>query len=153
MLATVSIPGVRFTAGWLVLFVLFLSLTGCGDGVQRPQIKGKVSYRGKSVGNKTLFLKFVAPPEESFTQMLPLSKEGTFAGEVAKPGSYKVVMAESLAAMDAKAIAINDGPVNEAPMNLGNQGTFPAKYKDASTSDLTLTIESGQNTLNIELTD
>lgn len=127
----------------LFILLLLLGVPGCGKQVGRPQVTGKVTYQGKSVGNKTLFLKYDASAEESFSQMLPLRSDGTFAAEVPKPGKYKVVIAESLASIEG----------NVAQATAGKQINVPDKYKDASTSDLTVTIESGPNTLNIELKD
>lgn len=85
----------------------------------------------------------MVPTGEGFSHMFPLGNEGKFAGEVAKPGKYKVVIADSLAAMERNTAYVN----KTIPTNCS------AKFKEASTSDLTVNIDPGPNTLTIELKD
>jgi len=123
-----------------------VALAGCGPDAARPQVAGTVMYRGTPVGNKTLHLVFDAPVGESFSQPFPLGPDGTFTGEVPKPGAYKVMVTESLAEMEN--YAKNKGQKSPAGVVL------PPKYRAADTSDVTVTINPGKNeNLVIELKD
>jgi hypothetical protein len=64
-----------------------------------------------------------------------------FDGEVSKPGTYKVSVAESLAVMEGLEKPRKDGP------------KIAAKYNAAGTSDARVTIERGVNEKAIELKD
>ena len=130
----------RMTA--FVTFALLLSLSGCaGKEEARTQVRGTVSYKGTPVAGKTLILAFDSSAGEFFSHTLPLSSEGTFSGEVSKAGSYKVVVMESMAVME--------GIEKPNPKSL----KIPAKYRDAKSSDIAITIPTAKNDFTIELKD
>jgi hypothetical protein len=121
-----------------------VALAGCGSSTTRPEVQGTLTYRGKPVADKTLNLVFDAPGAESFSTILPVGADGSFAGQVPKPGAYKVVVTDSLAAMERFDKEKRDG----------GRDAVPTKYRAADTSDVTVTINPGRNeNLTIELKD
>jgi len=128
---------------WAGLALALALAAGCNSGNSaRPQVQGHVTYHGAPVANRMLVLVFDAPGADSFSQMLPLAPDGSFSGEVPQPGTYKVVIAESLAVMEGR---------TKKPAD--DKGKLPDKYKDAATSDLSWTVDRGSNQQDFELKD
>jgi hypothetical protein len=125
-----TIAPARLAAG-LLLVLLFCS--GCGSGDSRVRVRGKVSFEGAPVGNRTLTLVSEGAPGEFFTQSIPLDAEGTFSGEVPARGTYKVVIEES------RAVQEGQQPVDP------NQKIIPAKYRSAADSTETWSIDKSDN--------
>ncbi len=127
-------PISRLFAGSLILLVL---CGGCGQsGSQRPKVSGIVTFKGSSVGAQTLALYWDGPKEEFFVQKLFILPDGSFAGDVSKPGTYKVVIEIPRTAQEGAKIAY-------LPL--------PRKYRDAGTSDLKWEIKDGENKRNFDL--
>jgi hypothetical protein len=125
-------------AGWGLLALLLLA-GGCAKEASRPRVQGKVTYQGKPVAGQTLVLVSEGAKKEFFSQRLPLSAQGTFAGEVPQPGKYKVVIEESL--------AVQEGRKPADP----NRPAIPRKYRNRDTSDEEWTITEGDNYKEIKL--
>ncbi|MBN9121359.1 MAG: hypothetical protein J0I06_19775 [Planctomycetes bacterium] len=118
--------------------LLFLLTVGCGGTDDaRPKVSGKATYNGQPLANKTLMLTL----EDGASQSLHVGPDGTFTGEVPKPGTYKVVIAESMAVMEGVEKARKDGP------------KIAAKYRSAATSDVTVNVDRGSNEKLIEFKD
>jgi hypothetical protein len=117
--------------------LLFLLLaTGCSDRA-RFQVRGKVTYNGKPIGHQTLTL-FHAAPDDPFAKRFPIAAaDGAFAGEVPKPGTYKVYIEPSMAAMEGMASA--------------DEMHFPEKYRDKATSGLEWDVKPGLNERDFDL--
>jgi hypothetical protein len=128
----------HFTLGLLVLSLL---CSGCTSGNSRARVKGKVTYRGDPVGNQTLTFFSEGAPGEFSAQHVPLEPDGSFEGEVSGPGKYTLVIEESLAVQE-----------NRQPVDKGRK-PIPPKYRDRIRSELTWTIESGDNYKEIDLPD
>ena len=122
------------------LLILLLLTAGCGPK-GRPRVHGKVTCNGQAVGNQTLTLVSEAEPPDRFTHNIPLQPDGTFSGEAPVPGAYKVVISKSLAAMEGRPLAGEDAV------------KVPEKYRSAATTDLTWTIQPGENTREFVLAD
>jgi hypothetical protein len=126
-------------SGWTRLGVavgllpLLLLCSGCGSGDGRVRVRGKVTCQGEPVGERTLTLVSEGAPGEFFTQSIPLLADGTFSGEVAARGSYKVVIEESRAVQEGQ----QPVPANRKPI--------PAKYGTAATTDLSWNIDKSDN--------
>src|SRR5262249_32805125 len=86
------------TAGRAAAGVLLILIAGCGETTSRPKVKGKVTYNGQPLANKTLILTLEGA--QGVSQSLPLGPDGSFDGEVPQPGTYRVSIAESLAVME-----------------------------------------------------
>ena len=112
---------------------------GCGGEEARPKVKGTLTYNGQPLPDKTLILTLEG--SEGVSHSLQVGPDGTFDGEVSKPGTYKVSVAESMAVMEGIEKPRKDGP------------KIAAKYKSAGTSDARVTIDRGVNEKAIELKD
>jgi hypothetical protein len=120
--------------------LLLLLAAGCGGTDDaRPTVSGRVTYNGRPLADKTLILALEGA--DGVSQSLRVEPDGTFTGEVPKPGTYKVVIAESMAVMEGVEKARKDGP------------KVAAKYRAAATSDVTVAIDRGSNEKVIELRD
>ncbi|HEV3197914.1 MAG TPA: hypothetical protein VGZ73_08405 [Bryobacteraceae bacterium] len=119
--------------------VLLILITGCGKDEPRPKVRGKVTYNGWPLADKTLILTLEAA--EGVSQSLPLGPDGGFDGEVPEPGTYKVSIAESMAVMEGIDKQRKDRP------------KIAAKYRAAVTSDAKVTFDLGTNEKAIDLKD
>jgi hypothetical protein len=134
----------RIDAGRAAAFLgfLFFVVAGCGkEPGGRPQVQGHVLFKGSPVGGKTLNLRSEGGTGEFFSQRIPIRADGSFAGEVPVPGKYTIIIEESLAVQEGRQSADLKTP------------SYPAKYKDAATSDLVWTITKGENKKEIELNE
>jgi hypothetical protein len=125
----------RAAGAFLVLLVLGVGCASKG----RPRIHGKVTLNGQPLADRMLTL-FGGEGVDVFSQSVPILTDGSFSGEVPAPGTYKVVIQESLAAQEGNKPSTPDS----APV--------PPKYRDPATSDLTWTIEPGNNHRDFNLT-
>jgi hypothetical protein len=119
--------------------VLLILIAGCGETTSRPKVKGKVTYNGQPLANKTLILTLEGA--QGVSQSLPLGPDGSFDGEVPQPGTYRVSIAESMAVMEGLDRKRKDGP------------KIAAKYHAAATSDFKVTIDRRSNEKTIDLRD
>jgi hypothetical protein len=126
-------------AGYCLLLLL---MAGCSGPNERPRIRGKVTYQDRSVGEQTLVLASPDKPGEFFSQRVPIHADGTFEGEVPRPGSYTIAIEESLAVQERR------GGAGSA-----SQVRLPQKYRTAATANLTWEIRAGENQQDFELKD
>jgi hypothetical protein len=120
-----------------VLILLLLS-AGCGKSAVRPRLQGQVTFQDQGIGPLTLTLYSEGGPGEFFTHKVPVSADGTFAGEAPTPGMYRVVFEESLAAQEGNRAA---GPLQKVPL----------KYRAIATTDLEWIIQDGENSREFKL--
>jgi hypothetical protein len=120
---------------------LLLLTAGCGSDSSRTLVEGKVTYKGQTVGEQTLVLHSQGNQGEFFTHKIPISADGTFSSQGPAPGTYKVVIEQSLAAQEG---------VKPAG---GKAAAVPQKYRLVESTDLTWDIHAGENKKDIELTD
>jgi hypothetical protein len=126
-----TIVPIRRAAG-LVLLVLLLGV-GCGPSAARPRVSGKVTFRGEPVGGQTLALFSEGGAKEFSSQKIAIDADGFFSGEVSAPGTYKVVIEESLAVQEGQKPASAVGK------------KVPQQLRSAATSKLEWPIQSGEN--------
>ena len=129
---------IRLGVGMAPALVLALA-AGCGGEEARPKVKGTLTYNGQRLADKTLILTLEG--SEGVSHSFQVGPDGTFDGEVSKPGTYKVSVAESMAVIEGFEKPRKDGP------------KIAAKYKSAGTSDARVTIDRGVNEKAIELKD
>lgn len=112
---------------------------GCGGEAERPTVTGTLTSNGRPLGDKTLILTLEG--EDGVSHSIDVGPDGKFAGEVSKPGTYKVSVAELRSVMEGVDKARKGGP------------NVATKYKAAGTSDARVTIDRGGNEKAIDLKD
>lgn len=149
-----------------------LTIVGCGEPhYEHAKVHGKVTYKGKPVAKgSVLFVPTKPMPDGS---LLPasgeLNAEGAFdltsGGEPgAVVGEHKVVImavdpgAAAEAAPDAEKIEIIGPSPSGGPPKGGTKAPkfkhlVPEKYGDPNSTPLVQTVKSGENNIDIELTD
>jgi hypothetical protein len=130
-----------FTRAVAALALVVLLAAGCSQTAARPRLEGTLTIKGKPAGDLTVVLYSEGKRAETFSKNFPVTPEGTFSGDISAPGTYKVVIMPSLATMEGRAPTGAGAPV------------IPAKYRDKATTDLTWTIEPGDNHKDIDLND
>jgi hypothetical protein len=131
-----------------VVAVLVSGFSGCGDpNAAKTQtlnpVKGKVLLADGSPlkSGQVALVSTTAGTEYSGT----INSDGSFEvktayGDGAPEGTYKV-------RIDAEATPAGSGKGKTASRKASANLPFPAKYSDEATSDLTVTVKSGENNL------
>lgn len=122
----------------LIAFCSFIFLEGCGDS-SKGTVKGKVAYQNHPVNDYDLNLVW---KEKGFAVTIALGENGEFALQQAlNVGTYTAYLTPK--------------PPTQAPpgtkLKKAVVGKIPAKYTDATKSDLKVTVKTGSNDLSIEL--
>jgi hypothetical protein len=132
-------------SGYLALGVVFLALAGCGDGLKRVSIQGKVTAGGKPLDNATLqFIPTGSTKGEGGIGRSDGEGKFTLTGSRAGakgivPGDYKVRISR-LIARDGSALPAD---AKEAE-NPGARESVPPPYSSVEGTPLTVTVpESG----------
>ena len=152
--------------GGLLLLACLAFCTGCGEGIQRATVKGKVTL-GETpipVGNVMFWGK------DNYTASGTIDKEGNYSvadvpvGEVRisvqtpklPPGGLEMMhrMKNNPGAKDTESVDPNDpskriGIMGNIPENIV---PVPDKYNDPGTSGLTYTVKGGEQTHDLKLT-
>lgn len=132
-------------------------LVGCDRGPSTAPVHGKVTYKGKAVpiGTVTFY-----PTEGGRPAVGSIREDGSYElarkqlGDGVILGDYKVTIEAVKAAPSAEKPASLTGELGESA------GAFaapppkylvPEKYSVQETSDLTATVESGDNTIDFDL--
>jgi hypothetical protein len=144
----------------LAVSVGLLLLAGCGSS--RPQsgvVTGKITYKGQPVNGASLML-YPTKPGEGAGVTIPVDQEGNFRAADVPLGEYKVVVEGAREQSN-----IPPGPANMTPeekekrkelmekMKTKATIPFPSKYTNEKTTDLTCTVNKGEQTVNLELKD
>lgn len=129
---------------WLALVTVAAgALTAAGCGNRKPVVTGSVTLDGQ-------------PVERGAIQFFPASGDGQTAGTVIEngryqtetsPGPMKVVI--NAPKVVGKRRAYDDQP--DGPMIDVVRESLPARYSDMSKTELTYTVEPGNNEANFEL--
>jgi hypothetical protein len=143
-------PAMRRAAVWLAAAMMALTgcLSGCGpSGKKVWPVSGKVTYQGKPVAAGTI--RFQKLDVDMTAGLRP-------------DGGYEVIMAEGrglpegdyqVAVIPLSAIPgspIPMGPI-KAPLPKPVCRDIPQKYRDPSTSGLTLTVKPGNNPFDVDM--
>jgi hypothetical protein len=143
---------------WRLVLLSFgiLTLFGCSGG-KKPNgvVSGKLTYKGNPVNGAALQLIQATGAGESYR--FPTTQEGAFHISDVPAGEYKVVVQPSpgytpnTKGMDPAVLAENRSKMEE----MKTPGTIPIpdKYKQRTTTDLTLTVTKEDQTVNLELKD
>lgn len=126
----------------LIACVLLCAMTGCG-GVATGTVKGKVTYNGKPVTDATV-------------QVQSATTGAAAAAQVDGSGSYKLDSPVPVGTYVVTITPFESGPVageNDENFVPKERTDIPSKFRSASESTLKLTVNSGENTFDVPLTD
>ncbi len=133
----------------VVVMPILLGLVGCGSGsgYEFGAIQGKVTLDGKPLGNVEVTFKPAEGPRASgeadatgnFTLMSSTGDSGALVGE------HKVMVRPNM--IGGAGSSSDDGTEGTAEVT-----AVPLKFQDIITTDLTTTVNSGDNSITIELT-
>ena len=138
----------RFHLAGAAVALLTITLAGCG-GKHGAKVSGTVSLDGEPlptgcVGTVAFIPTGGGPPATGMIDDSSGYRLSTGRDKTLPPGDYNV----TVGANEAPSVA--SGP-NGGPPPPGKPVT-PARYRQARTSGLNFTVESGSNTIDIELT-
>jgi hypothetical protein len=134
----------RSVVCWPALLVVLMAL-GCSQGEELGKIHGTVTFQNEPIKRGLVMF---ANKERGVYMTAPISEEGMYEVQMAKGpglplGKYDVAVAPPL--LDHPI-----GPILNPP-KLEDEPQFPAKYRSYETSGLSVTINSGDNVLDIDL--
>jgi hypothetical protein len=128
-----------------VLIVLGSMLMGCGRSGEKPQpVSGRVTFQGKAVAAG--MIRF-SNPQAAIDIMANLRPDG----------AYEVLMARGAGLPTGTYQVAVMPPMVERPIGMGQApkppvcADIPAKYRQPSTSGLTLTVKPGRNVLDVDM--
>ncbi len=126
------------------LALLSATLVGCGSEEMRGRITGKITFRGQPVSEGMVLLCNNAKGIHMTARLKPDGRyEITTAKGVGLPvGAYQVCVCPPL--MEPN----ND--MHTAP-KIQQYPNIPKKYRDYKTSDLTLNVQEGENSFDVEM--
>lgn len=130
---------------WTAVLLLAASATGCEQPNVFGKVSGKVTFQGEPV---TAGLVLLSNAEKGIHVTAKIDDDSTFEVTTADglglpPGSYQV-------AVTPPRIEFPIDPT-EAPAIIPEPPNIPPKYRNAATSELTLNIREGENSLNIDM--
>jgi hypothetical protein len=141
----------------IVLCIVAL-LIGCNTSkVKKGIVSGTVTYKGQPVNGATLHFYPVAA-DQSTELNIPVAQDGTFRSSDIPAADYQVVVEGNpgnagfnTAGMTAEQKAKMKDQIegSKIPATI----KFPEKYKQKETTDLKVTVGSGETKLNLQLTD
>ena len=154
----------RVSLGCLVVITLLVIAGGCGsDGYSGPTgtVRGTVTLNGEPVpaGTGVVFVS-----DDGFSASGQVGAGGAYELSSANSGkrvpavSYKVMIsapsASEVTAEDADYDAMMEASASgQASPAATAPSAIPAKYGSTATSELTFTVDAGDNTIAIELVD
>lgn len=137
----------RLTPWQTILLVLFFAicLTGCGDkGPKLMPVSGRVTFQGKPV---SVGMVRFSNPSAGIDMLADLQQDGVYSVRMAKgnglpEGTYAVAVTPPR--VDAPVGSMTTPTLPKCP-------DIPAKYRDPSTSGLTLTLKSDNAEFSIDM--
>lgn len=153
-LKTDSLPSIHCT---LLVATLVIAL-GCDSGPKTGRVTGTVSHNGEKVPEGTVTF---YPAQGGRPAIGRIQPDGTYelstfgSGDGALIGEYKVaieakrVIGGAAEPKSLKEELAQAGAVSSAPPSI--RWLVPQKYSSAESSDITATVQSGQNEIDFEL--
>ena len=127
-----------------VLAVLGFALSGCGESREKPQpVFGKVTFQGKPVSAGTIRF---SNPQAAIDMTADLRSDGTYEivtahGAGLPEGTYQVAITPPRI----------DVPLIGPPPKTPECRDIPAKYRQPSTSGLTLTLKPDVKSFDVDM--
>jgi len=143
-----------------VLSVFLIAMTGllagCGRSGSSSSVTGSVTYKGKPVTGGTMLLHgkdkvFPASLGPDGNYICPSVPAGEYTVTINTEGLKKNVVDPVIGGEEQKLFENKD--LAKARASIPAYVPIPGKYADAKTSGLTLTVGSGSNTKDLQLTD
>jgi len=146
---------------FLVLPLLLVLVFGCGTKVNPnapATVSGKVTYKGAPVTAGTVDFH---PAGSKGTISGPIKSDGMYTARDLPTGEMVVTVNTEMANPNRKTPSYGGGkgkspiaaPPGPPPTGGGEYVKIPAKYANPKTSGLTVTLNAGQNTKDIDLAD
>jgi hypothetical protein len=136
----------------VLLSIGLLALVGCGSkGGAKTVVTGSVTYKGKPVNGGALILYDTKSKAESGVSV-PVMQDGTYNASSLAEGEYRVVVqpSESFTPHVPKGM---EGKAKIEEMKTTATIAIPDKYKKLATTDLRMTVKSGEQKIDMELKD
>jgi len=132
----------RAVVYWISALLIFFPV-GCRRSEVLGKVYGKVSFRGEPVSEGVILF---ANQEKGIHMMAKLRSDGSYTVETASGaglplGTYQVSITPPVLPPDPK----NPPPSRE------RYGNIPEKYSRPETSELTLTVNEGENRLDVDM--
>jgi hypothetical protein len=154
-LAAIKLAGVTSRVinvrGWILMLLfgsLFVPLSGCRRGEELGEVFGRVTADGQPVHpaavlftNPTMGVNMTAITDEQGSYRVVMAK-----GVGLPLGDYQVIVGPPPADQAM-------GPAGRAPGGSQSPSTIPERYQQLSTTPLSLTVKSGKNQFDIELSE
>jgi hypothetical protein len=129
----------------MLVSVGLLLLVGCAPkAATSGGLRGTITYKGQPVNDAALML--YSGDAEGAGLVIPVSDQGTFTTTSVPPGEYKVVV-EGRAGGAVGGSGGAQAAANKPTIS------FPKKYKDRKTTDLTVKVVAGDQKVDLELKD
>ena len=131
--------------GPVPFLLLAVTVFGCGkNGPELAPISGRVTFQGKAVSSGTVRL---SNPSAGVDVLATLQPDGTYVVRMGNDkglpkGTYAVAVVPPR--VDAPVGAMASPPIPKRP-------DIPERYRDPSSSGLTLVVESGENVFDIDM--
>ncbi len=131
-----------------------LLLVGCGSGEPSGGVSGTVTYNSQPVNGATLFL-YPANSGGDAKMTIPVGQDGTFKSDV-PVGDYKVVVQPNpgSSGFNTKGMKPEELEKMKAQIEASKIPAtihIPPKYTKKESTDLTMTVGKGSQTIPLEL--
>ena len=130
---------------WAVLVFLATAPTGCEKSEVLGKVSGKVTFQGKPV---TEGLVLLANAENGVHVTAELRADGSF--DVQTPGDSGLPLGTYQITITPPRVEFPID-VTEPPPIIRTLNNIPAKYSSATTSELTLVVQEGENRLEVDM--
>ncbi len=141
-----------------ILAIALVFFVGCGPSAGTAPVKGKVTLKGAPAPDGTMVTFWPVGGGETATGKVKGGEYELFSGVKgdvgAKPGKYKVVLAEGSsgdASTPDKGAYQSQGAPKKGDVPGASTGKFPTEYGTAESTPLEKEVKSGSNTIDIEV--
>jgi hypothetical protein len=136
--------------------IALLLLAGCGSQTPKGGVSGTVTYKNQPVNGPTLFL-YPTTAGQGAEMTIPVGQDGTFKSEV-PVGDYKVVVQPNPggAAFNTKGMKPDQLEKMKEQIEASKIPAtihIPPKYTKKDSTDWTMTVGKGEQTVTFELKD